>query len=400
LRIRFFNTFEPVTSFYRDLLPSLAKRGNYIEVVSSKAEYRNVREDFDKFLKDFEITSVRIPSGFNTMYGRFEKICIMITYMAGATIRSMFGPKVNLNFFLTQPPLFFVLGFFLKIFRRQRYCCLLMDIYPDLAIQAGVFKKTALTTRFLIKISRFALKRADKIIVIGDCMKDYIEAQGISSQRIHMITNWTDEKKIIPVPHSSNRLRQELGIENDLIILYSGNMGISHFFDDILEVAQRLREVSDLKFVFLGNGVRRKEIELAKEKYSLCNLLLLPFQPVERLSESLSMGDLHFISLRTGFDGLVVPSKAYSALAVGRPIIYQGQAQGEIGRMVKKYSVGAVVPPVNPYELEKRVLEYYKNRTLLTEQGSSARSLALRQFSREQSVQKYIHLLKTQFSVE
>ena len=393
LRIRFFNTFEPVTSFYRDLLPFLAAQGTTVEIVVSNTEYRAGRGRLEEFVKHPGIRVTRIPAGYEIACNKFQKIWVMITYMAGAALRSLFGYKVELNFFLTQPPLFSAWGYLLKNLRRQRYACLMMDIYPNVAVQDGMFKETAITTRLLKAISRFTLRHSDIIIVIGRCMRDYLEAQGISPQRIHMITNWTDENKVIPVPHSRNSLRQELSIENDFIILYSGNMGISHFFDDIIEVARRLREIDDLRFIFIGNGVKRKEIELAKKKYNLSNVLLLPFQPVGRLPESLSIGDVHFISLRDGFKGLVVPSKAYSALAVGRPIIYQGSKCGEIARMVAESNIGSVVPLWDADALEREILNYYRNPSIAAEQGSNALVLSIERFSRKQALDKYKRVL-------
>lgn len=393
LRIPFFNTYEPATSFYRDLLPFLAEQNSTVEIIVSNAEYRSGRGRLEDAVKHSKIRVTRIPAGYDIVCNKFQKLWVMITYMTGAAVSSLFGSKVELNFFLTQPPLFSIWGYFLKVFRGQRYCCLMMDIYPDLAVQDGMLKKTAFTTRFLGAVSRFTLRHADIVIVIGRCMRDYLVAKGIPAQRIHLITNWTDENKVVPVPHSNNPLRKELNLGNDYVILYSGNMGISHFFDDIIEVARRLREIDDLRFIFFGNGVRRKEIELAKKKYILGNLLLLPFQPVERLSESLSIGDVHFISLRDGFEGLVVPSKAYSAMAVGRPIIYQGNKSGEIARMVAESNIGSVVPLRNADALEREILKSYRNPSMVAKHGSKALALSRGRFGRQQALDKYKRVL-------
>jgi glycosyltransferase involved in cell wall biosynthesis len=222
------------------------------------------------------------------------------------------------------------------------------------------------------------------VIVIGRCMKEYLVEQGVPQERLCIITNWANESEIFPVPCHANPLRREFGLEGAFVVLYSGNMGASHDFDAVLEVARRLRIMPNLRFVFIGNGVRRKEIERAKDASGLDNVILLPFQPIERLAYSLSMGDVHFISLRDGFEGLVVPSKAYGSLAAGRPIIYQGSARGD---------VGVVVASHDPDALETAILRYYESPALVAEQGEKARQLALTRFSRQHALEQYGKLL-------
>jgi glycosyltransferase involved in cell wall biosynthesis len=267
-----------------------------------------------------------------------------------------------------------------------------MDLYPDLAVQGGILSSTALSTRLLTAISRFALKKADIVIVLGRCMQEYLHKEGVPHQRIHVIPNWTNAG-VYPVPHSDNQLCRELGLKDQFVVLYSGNIGVSHFFDDLLEVARRVRNVGDLRFVFIGDGVRRDEIEQAKETHHLNNVLLLPFQPVERLAHSLSMGDVHFISLRPGFEGLVVPSKTYSALAAGRAVIYQGSPHGEIAHMIAEEQIGSVVPLHDPDTLERMILYYYQNPAIVADQGEKAYELSQGRFSRKHSLERYGALL-------
>ena len=123
---------------------------------------------------------------------------------------------------------------------------------------------------------------------------------------------------VYPIPAAESRLRRELGLDGKFVVLYSGNMGVSHYFDDLLEVIRRCQDEAKLHFVFIGEGQRRGEIENFFRRHQPRNVSLLLFQPMEQLAESLSLGDVHFVSLRAGFEGLVVPSKVYGALAAGR----------------------------------------------------------------------------------
>jgi glycosyltransferase involved in cell wall biosynthesis len=394
MHIRFFSAYEPGWSFYRDLLPFLASRGARVDLVVSRSEYRAGRGSLDDAMSHPLIKVCRLPTWRGIVRNRFQKYGIMLVYMLTAAFKSLFlMPKSDLNFFLTAPPFFYVWGYVLKVLGGQRYCCLVMDVYPDVAVEVGTLERKGLPTRFLTLLSRFALRRADLVIVIGRCMREFLESEGVPPEHIFLITNWTDEQGIAPVPRDSNPLRRELGLETDFVVLYSGNIGASHYFDDILKVARRLNGVQDLRFVIIGGGRRLNEVEAAKEHYGLENIMLLPFQPAEKLSQSLSLGDVHFICLRDGFSGLAVPSKAYGALAVGRPIIYQGEGRGEIARMIHEERIGTVVPLGDPSALEKSILDYYHDPVRVAEEGDRSRHLAETRYSRASSLEKYRILL-------
>ena len=148
-RVRFFNTFEPVTTFYRDLLPALALREIGSEVYISSAEYRSGRERLDRCLQDSRIHIKVLPALGVRPVGRWQKIWLMMSYGFTASAVSLISPKVDLNIFLTQPPMFAFWGYVLKILRGQKYYCILMDIYPDVADKDGVLRKDSLSVRML-----------------------------------------------------------------------------------------------------------------------------------------------------------------------------------------------------------------------------------------------------------
>lgn len=386
--IRFINTYEPVTSFYRDLLPYLVENEVDVEVFISKTKYTEAKGDFEKSLQNdkVKIEYIKTPDILKTTN---IKLATMVSYAVGVMWRSLFKHPSDINFFLSQPPMFAIWGYFLKVIKKQPYCCLIMDLYPDVLIMNGVPFLWKPITKVLTKLSRFTINHADKVIVIGRCMRDHLNNTGVKRNDIKIITNWGNEKAMHPVKRDDNSLRKELKLTKDFIVLYSGNMGISHFFDDILEVAKRLRYLKDMKFIFIGNGVRHKEILSAIKKFDLYNLILLPYQPVENLSMSLSLGDIHFISLRNKFEGIVVPSKAYGAIEVGRPIIYQGASNGEIAQMIIEKGIGSIVEPYNPDELENIILSYYSNPDKVDKTGKVSYELSLTHYNKNKMLSKY-----------
>ena len=347
---------------FRDLLPHLAARGIDVELVITRQVYRGGREPLIPVLEAAGVVVHRVPVPFARGAAGPRTVNVLVGFLVGATWRALFGRRASVNVFLTQPPFFYVWGAVLAGVRRQRSVVVVMDLYPDVAIRSGVLRAGGLPARLLHTVSRVGLRRADGVVAIGRCMRELLEREGVPAHKLSVIPNWADDRTVFPVSHAENSLRRELGFgPDDFLVVYSGNMGQVHVFDDILEVARRLRAHPSLRFVFIGSGTRRREVEDFRDREGLANVVLLPMQPAERMSESLSMGDVHFVSLRRGFEGLVVPSKTYGPLAAGRPIIYEGDAGGEVARLLTESGAGTVVPVGDPDALEAAVLSYVRS---------------------------------------
>jgi len=321
--------------------------------------------------------------------GRTRKVTVQLSYSLAAAALSLCGPSTDRNVFLTQPPLFASWGLVLRLLRRQRYCVIAMDLYPWVAVAAGLLRPDAPPARLAAGIARRTLRGAERVVVIGRCMAERVQALGVEASRIALMPNWSDTEAIRPVDRCENGLRHDLGLEDELVVMYSGNLGVSHRFDDLLTVARRLQHRRDIVFLFAGDGYRRREVEAVAAREDLANVRFLPFQPYESLGCSLGVGDVHFVSLRAGFEGLVVPSKAYGALAAGRPILYQGRPEGEIARMVHEGEVGWCVLPGDVDGLEAAVLEAVEDPDRRLELGQRARALAESRYGPAQAMAAY-----------
>lgn len=387
MKFRFFNTFEPVIPLYRLLLPHLEQAGHEAEAWIVEQRYRPAEAGGGYPLR-------RIRSLANRSHGRLQsKALIHLSYAVASAILSLLGSRVDRNVFLTQPPLFTSWARVLRTVRRQPYCIVTMDLYPWVAIEAGILRRGSLAARVAERIAKVAFRGADRVIVIGRCMAQRVEDLGVPEQRIHLIRNWTDTTAIRPIPRAENRLRSRHGLDGTFVVMYSGNLGVSHRFGDLLETADRLREEPNLRFLFVGDGARKAEVEEEVNRRHLHNVTLLPFQPYEALSESLSMGDLHFVSLRSGFEGLVVPSKAYGVLAAGRPILYQGSRRGEIARMVDEEEVGIVVEPGDVDGLAAAILRARDDGDWRSQAGRRARRVAESRYDAGRALHLYEDVL-------
>jgi glycosyltransferase involved in cell wall biosynthesis len=216
---------------------------------------------------------------------------------------------------------------------------------------------------------------------------------GVPAERIHVVPNWMDERLVYPVEHDKNPFRKSQGWTDKFVVLYSGNMGFSHYFDDILSVADQLRDHEKIVLVFIGDGSRQSEVRAWARDRALTNVVLLPFQDISVLAQSLSAGDLHLVTLRESCTGLSVPSKSYGILAAGRPILYQGSQRGEIARMIVEEDVGTVVPCGDVERLRNAILKYASQTDLCQTQGRKARALAEGAYGRRRALERYAEAL-------
>ena len=380
MKVRFLHQFfhpdlSAVSGVISQVAFDLARNGETVSVICSRNQYDGGNGNpppSREWVNGVEIQRCWGPNfGKRSLLGR---VLDMSSFCLIASGKLLSAPRVDTVLFLTNPPFFSIMGTWLQRIRKERFVYVLMDIYPDIAIQGGGLREKGWAARALRRLSRFPLEKADAVVVLGEDMKEVAIRQGAPAERVIIIRNWADPGKIFPVPPEKNGLRAIWGLEGKFVVEYSGNFGLSHDFKDLLSVAEELAPDDGIRFLLIGDGVRRPEIEKIVVERKLSNVILLPYQDASSLAESLSAGDVHYVSLRNGFEGLVVPSKAYGAMAAGRPIVFQGAEAGEIARMVKKEGIGFVVPPRDRKELKDRILELFRNPEMRKRQGELARA--------------------------
>jgi len=394
-RYRFFNTYEPVVPLYRDVPPLLAAAGAGVELVVSKAEYRGGRGLGDFVASHPGIALKRTSTlGAATARGNWSKTWVSLAYMGSAGLYGLLGPGVSCNVFLTQPPFFNVAGRILSRLRGQHYVCVCMDLQPDLMVACGLMRPKSGSTQVLGWLTRRALHGADAVIVIGRCMQKHVESFGVAGERIHLIRNWADERRIVPLGHSDNPFRQRQQWRDDFVVMYAGNLGIPQCFDAFMGAAQRLQDRDSIRFVILGGGVREAHLKEKAEASALENVEFYPFLHTHySLSEIYGAADVHFVSLIDACVGLAVPSKPYSIMAAARPILFRGAPGCETARIVREEGIGSVVED-DAGRLAEVILQYAESPGRRREEGRRARALSEGRYSRANGMRQYMEVLQ------
>ena len=244
---------------------------------------------------------------------------------------------------MTDPPLGFAAGPWLARVAGAPVVHWAQDVYPEVAGALGVFPPDGGLARALRRLATRALRRHDAVVAVGRCMKETLVARGLDPSRVHVIPNWALEG-IEPVDPDANAFRAEHVPPGAFAVAYSGNMGLAHPLGPILDAAAELATTDpDVVWLLIGDGARRVWVEREVKGRRLGNVRVLPFQPRDRLAESLSAGDLHVVTMAPELEGLVVPSKAYGVLRAGRPILFAGPEGSEVARMIGEDGTGEVV---------------------------------------------------------
>jgi colanic acid biosynthesis glycosyl transferase WcaI len=379
-KILFINTFEPVVPLYRDTFPYLIERNWTPEAMISACQYRDIGGDD---IDPINVNRLWVPKYFRSS----RRLCAMFYFLI-SLLFLMFMKKRNIVF-LTQPPMLYIVGSWIARARKIKYTIHVMDLYPELLFGSKIILNGAIK-RLTEKAANKSLCKAEHVIVLGRCMEKVVKRKGVNPACISIVENWP-ERSVAESLGDGRNFRKQYGLKDKVVIMYSGNMGKFHNFDTILNVAKRLEGRENIVFVFIGRGVRRSEIDRVAGKSS--NILLLEYQPAGQFKNILAAGDVHFVSLRAGYEGLMVPSKFYSVLAAGRPVIYEGKSEGEIARVVIEEGCGKVIELDDADQLEKSLLYYASHRDEITIAGRKSRESYENRFKRQILARRYSDIL-------
>jgi len=374
-----------------DLGEGLAQQGHEVTAVCCDRAYAEPSRRYPRRETIAGVDVRRVPT---TGFGRGSKLGRLADYasfLLGAAVAALAAPRPDVVISLSTPPMVAALGMTLARVRGALSVYWVMDVYPDLAFELGVLRPGSLAGRMLERFSRWLLRGSDRVVTLGDCMAERLRGHGAT--RVASIHNWADERVIRPRDLELHELRGRWGWSERFVVLYSGNMGLAHEFDTVLDAAERLREDPRVLFSFIGGGPRREAVEREVERRRLPNVEFRPYVLRSELGDSLTAPDVHLVTLRERMPGLLVPSKIYGILAAGRPTLYVGPDCGEIAEVLRAGACGVRIPNGGGAELCGAILDYAGDRQRVREEGRAARQLFDERFTRTRGLRQFAELL-------
>jgi glycosyltransferase involved in cell wall biosynthesis len=295
----------------------------------------------------------------------------------------------------TAPPFLPLLGYFFNLCFQTSYVCLLYDLYPDIAVELNVIQEQHWLAKLWESCNLLTWRNSSAIIVVNSTMKDRIlEKCPEVADKIVIIPNWCDTEKIQPIEKKDNWFAQKYNLTERFTVLYSGNMGRCHDMETLVNTMIILRD-TPIQFMFIGSGDKLKYIQNQVETHNLNNCLFLPYQSKEDLPYSLTTGDVAIVSIDKNMEGLVVPSKLYSALAAGIPIAAICPAHSYLHSVLSAGNCGEAFVNGDSEGLANYIAQLSKHPELVRSLGRSARAYCLENYTREKIAQDYLKLLKS-----
>jgi glycosyltransferase involved in cell wall biosynthesis len=389
---RYFWPDESATSLLlTDLAEDLQAAGHEVEVFTSRQLYNYPQAQLPRRQTWQGIQIHRLPA---SRFGRRHfcgRLFDIITFHLALRYANNITVKPDVWFVMTDPPL--VVNTVLQLRRRLdgRVIHHVDDVYPDLAVALGSLPQRGWVSSLLGRWAQAGLRNCDQVLALGECMAGVLKNKGVTGGRLAITPPWADGSRLFPLDHGENRFRREIGIPGDhLVVMYSGNMGLGHRFETILAAARALAYHDKIHFVFIGEGARKPQIEAWRRRHHLSNMVMLPYQPRERLRETLSAGDIHLISLDAQVQGFIVPSKLAGILAVGRPIVFLGSGQNSVAAAILQGQCGHIIPEGDFSQLEQTIKGFIKNPERRRRLGDAARNLFDRDYDRAVVVPRII----------
>ncbi|MCP4447212.1 MAG: glycosyltransferase family 4 protein [Myxococcales bacterium] len=300
-----------------------------------------------------------------------------------------------LVFTVTNPPMLPHLGLSLSKLRGWSTGILVWDLYPEHIVQQGWMAKSNPLVRCWSAVNRQAYRRSSATITIGEGMARAIRVQAKDpSLPISVIPNWANTKDLRPLARSENDFAKKHCSPGSLTVLYSGNIGASHSLNGLLQAAKQLStERAAIEFLIVGSGLQAEALAAEAKQLELANLKMLPYQPWKTLPLSLASGDIAVVSQASSTSHLSVPSKTYSAMAVGSAILALSSPDSDLARMVREHRVGLVCDPDNSQAIAEALRELTRDSDRLLAMKRRSREVAERFYSEEVVEKRFLELL-------
>lgn len=329
-----------------------------------------------------------------------EKSNFVRRYLEGIKYSKAIGNyiKKHINecdviFVQSSPTVLYTLYYARRYAGNKKIIYNVQDMFPGSSIASGVMQKKWMQSIFY-SLQKIAYKKADVITAISEDMRSKLLEQGVPKEKIKVIVNWFDDSSIREVQWENNRFVQKYNLTSDIFyVQYAGTMGYVFDYKMVLNVAEQLKDHSDIVFHMIGEGSQKENFIQASKDKGLDNIVFFPLEPQEMVSDVYSACSVCFIPLKEGIIGNSVPSKAGLLMACRRAIITSVDKDSDYYNMIEKYA-GIAAGTDDSDTIVRAILYMKDNRDMCTKYGISGYEYGHELYSRSNNMKKYLDLFK------
>lgn len=383
-------------SLVMDMLEGFAQHGWEVDVyvpTPTRGVSNDVRREYAKkriesrFGGKLTIHRMHLYREGTGMLQRTIRYCI---FSLQCLLRGLFVPA-DAIFTGGGPPTQGIVAGLIHKWTKKRVIYNPQDLFPDSLIISGAVTESSKIVRIGRVMERFSYDNADVIITITEDMADNIRSKTKNPEKVHVIRNWVDTDIVQPIAREENELFDELSLpRSKFYVTYAGNIGKMQGIETIIFAAEQLKEMLDIQFVLFGNGSEEGNIRRLIEEKQLTNVQLFPLQPIERVSEVYSLGDVSIISCKPGTGSAGMPSKTWTIMATGTPIIASFDLGGEMERTIHDANCGVCIEAGNAKKLADVIFRLFNNYNQKEEMGINARMYSEQYVCKSVCVNQYI----------
>ncbi|MEQ8763928.1 MAG: glycosyltransferase family 4 protein [Planctomycetota bacterium] len=322
-----------------DVAAEMVRRGQDVTVITSARGYEDPSVRYPRRETWQGVEIIRLP--FSSFGKRSLPIRLLgaLSFLMQATVRGLLQRDVSHLLVSTSPPMATIVAIVLSALRRVPFTFWVMDVNPDQAIALGAVSKRSWPARLLEGLNRKALRRAENVVVLDRFMAERVR-QKCDVPEMFVSPPWPHvDPGVAGEREGARRLREAWGLGDKTIFMHSGNHSPAHPLDRLLAAARSLEHRNDLVFLFVGGGLGKRDVEAAIEA-GAHNVVSLPYQPLERLADSLAVADVHIVPFGDAMVGIVHPCKVYGAMAAARPILLIGPSACHVGELIEDHGIG------------------------------------------------------------
>jgi glycosyltransferase involved in cell wall biosynthesis len=376
MRILLFNEYYPpdtsATAKMAALVAEHLAKRHEVTVIAGRPSYDPTEYYPFAFLRRDVQNGVTVERVGSTAYPRHEmkrRVANYLSYLALAVPRAI-ALRADVILAMTDPPIAGIAGAFVSRMSGKAFVYNIRDLYPDMAVGGDIVRPSNWVRRWE-KMHRGALRRAKRVIVLGDDMRNRILSKGIAGDRIAIVRDGTAFPA--SAPDRCDPIVQELRCGFPFVVMHAGNLGFYGAWETVIGAARILRD-ENVGFVFIGDGANRAAIESSAK--GLSNVRFLPFRPPEQIPHVMMAGDVHVVTVKRGLEGVVVPSKLYSILAAGRPVLAVASDECDAASIVSGSLCGVSADPDDAGAVAQAIRALGDDPARLADMGLRARDVA------------------------
>jgi len=322
-----------------------------------------------------------------TRHRMVGRVANYLSYLALAVPRAL-AADADVVLAMTDPPVAGIAGALIAALRRLPFVYNVRDLYPDMALAAGLLRPGPLAAAWE-RLHQWALRRADRVVVLGEDMRERIVAKGIPAERVVVVRDGASiPTAVFGVDHP---VAQEVRGDFRFVVLHAGNLGFYGAWETLVRAATLLNG-EGVGFVFIGAGAAAARVQ-ALATSANGRARFLSFRPASEVPHVLAAGDLNVVTVRRGLEGVVVPSKLYGILAAGRPVLAVAPEASDVARIVRRYRCGFVADPDRPESVAQAVREAMASPGDLAAMGARARAAA-RDFEQQAELDRFVRVVE------